>query len=164
MLGRQTVVDRHHQRTRADRVAAGIPVVTVQITNDPPAAVEEHHHRHHCVPGVRWPVQPDRDPTRGPIDRPVLDSQVLMNRTAGEIPEALPRGVRASVGRQLEWHRFQYLLQNGIQTGLVVGVIGDGHRLTVRIACGADAVGRGGGRWRGLRGVSSRHGAAITRW
>ena len=55
------------------------------------------------------------------------------NRPAGQVAEPLPRRLGTSLGRQLERHRFQYLLQDGIQGGLVAGV-GDGHRLTVRIA------------------------------
>ena len=114
VLGRQAIVDRHDESARTDRVVACLPVVGVQVADHPSAAVEEHHDGR-CDVGLRRPVQPDGERARGTVDRAVLDAQFGMHGLARQVAEPLPGGVGASLGCQLERHRFQYLLQDGVE-------------------------------------------------
>ncbi len=95
MLGCQPVIDGHHDRVGAHGVLAGRAVVGVEVADDEPAAVKVQHDRLCCViVGIGWrPIDPYSDGARRPLDGPVLDPQLGMQRPARQIAEPLPRCV-----------------------------------------------------------------------
>ncbi len=97
MLGRQPIVDRHHEGVGADGVLTGRAVVGVQVADDEAAAVEEHHHGRRGVIGWR-PVDPDVDRPGRPVDGAVLDTKFGMEAAARQVSQGRPGRVDTVVG------------------------------------------------------------------
>ena len=114
MLGRQPVVDRDHDRVRADRVTTCHAVVGIQVADRPPATVDEDDHGQGCIAIGGRPVNPDRNRTAGSVDHAVLTAHLRMYVATGYIAEPLARFLDASLGCQLKRDRFHYLQQDGV--------------------------------------------------
>jgi hypothetical protein len=99
MLGRQPVIDGHHDRLGTHRMLAGGAIMGVEIADDEPAAVEEHHDWQLAVTGIDWrPIDSDSDGTGRPVDGAVLDVQFGVHRPARQVAEPLAGSVDAVVG------------------------------------------------------------------
>ena len=115
MFGGQPVVHRDHDAVPADRVLTGGDVVGVEVAEGETAAVEEHRHRMWAGSGIILrPVHPHRDRPGRPGDVMVLHPQFGVHLPARQVTQPLTGLLDPAVGGQLERHRFQYLLQDGV--------------------------------------------------
>ena len=149
MLGPHAVVDRHHRAPRFAAEVARHRIMGVEAADDVPAAVEPGEPRRGGARPVRVAVDADRDRTRRPRNRPVLDrgdGRGREHREARPHPrlELLARRLGGELldGRQ---PRFGHLPEEGLDLGM--HVVGDHPS-----APGAD----GGDRVAGSDGTKSR--------
>lgn len=132
MFRREAVVNRYHDRLGLDCVVTRGAVVGVEVAQCEPAAMEIHGHR----VGARLrvgPVHADRYGPARPVDLVVFHSEFGVNGSAWQVTEHASGRLDPAFGRQLERHRIQYLLQDGIDRWFVGWA---GHDHTVRTIAG----------------------------
>ena len=158
MLGRQPVVDRHHDGLGADGVGARHRVVGVQVADRPASAVVEHHHRQVVVLCYRRPVDAHGDVGDIPVvDGAFFDSHVRQRfRWRLQLPHLLAGYVYTVVGGELERERVQQCLHGRVDARPRGG--GFSHGLTV-----ARPVKSGSGVEKAHAGCNASRSAAIPR-